>query len=55
MSNKIKKTRDTHTHSISNELYAKFMAIVEDKSLNKSKIIEKLIQKWVEDNSNEKK
>ena len=47
---KIKKTRDTHTHSNADDLYAEFMKIVEERSLNKSKIIEKLIQKWVEEN-----
>lgn len=44
------KSKSTRTHSISDELYAKFMEIVEERSLNKSKVIEKLIQKWVEEN-----
>ena len=51
--NNKKKSKTTRTHSISDELYAKFMEIVEDRSLNKSKVIEKLIKKWVEENNND--
>ena len=32
------KSKSTRTHSISDELYVKFMEIVEDRSLNKSNI-----------------
>ncbi len=46
-----KKTKNTHTYSISDNIYEKFSLIVENKMLNKSKLIESLILKWIEENN----
>lgn len=45
-----KKVKSTHTYSISDTLYDEFNTILETKMLNRSKIIESLIRKWIEEN-----
>jgi hypothetical protein len=46
-----KKTKNTHTYSISNDVYEEFSLIIDSKMLNKSKIIESLIIKWIKENN----
>ncbi len=48
MKNKISKT-----YSISDDIYEEFMKIVEEKNMNKSKLIEKWIKEFVEKNKKE--
>lgn len=50
MSKMSKKVKSTHTYSISDTLYDEFNTILETKMLNRSKIIESLIRKWIEEN-----
>lgn len=41
------KTRTTRTFSISDELYERFMKIINDNNINKSKLVETFIEKYV--------
>jgi len=45
------KTRTTRTYAIDDELYEKFEKIVSENHLNRSRLIESFIIKFVEDNS----
>jgi metal-responsive CopG/Arc/MetJ family transcriptional regulator len=47
------KKRSAQSYSIDDELYARFLKIVNEKNINKSKLIESLIEEYV--NQNEKK
>ena len=40
----------TRTFSINDEIYKKFIKIIKDKNINKSKLIEKFIIEFVNDN-----
>lgn len=44
----IKKT--TRTFSINDELYERFMKIVNESNINKSKLVETFIKKYVDEN-----
>ena len=48
------KTKTTRTHSISDEVYEEFMKIIEEKNMNKSKLIEKWIIEFIEKNKMKK-
>lgn len=52
MSKMSRKTKTTHTYSIDDNLYLDFCNLIEIKMLNKSKVIENLIKKWIEENKN---
>ncbi len=46
---KMKKTT-TRTFSINDEVYTEFIKIIKDKSINKSKLIENFMIKYINDN-----
>jgi len=41
------KVRSTRTFSINDELYEKFMKIINENNINKSKLVESFIEKYV--------
>ena len=41
------KIRSTRTFSINDELYEKFMKIINENNINKSKLVESFIEKYV--------
>ena len=43
------KNKTTRTYSIDDKLYEQFMEIIEKEKLNKSKLIESLILKWIKE------
>jgi metal-responsive CopG/Arc/MetJ family transcriptional regulator len=46
----IMKKRTTRTYTIDDELYKEFEKIVKEKSINKSRLIESLIENFVKEN-----
>ncbi len=46
------KKRSTRTHTIDDLLYEKFEKIVKDNNINKSRLIETFIEKYVNDKLN---
>lgn len=42
-------TKTTRTFSINDDLYERFMKIVNDNNINKSKLVESFIEKYVMD------
>lgn len=44
------KTKERVNFSINKEIYVKFRKVTNDKSVNKSKLIEKLINDWIKNN-----
>ena len=47
MSKKSKKSKTTRTYSIDDNIYEEFSKMVDERMLNKSKVIENLIQSWI--------
>jgi len=47
-----KKTKTTRTYSMDDDLYNRFTNIINDKMLNRSKVIENLIRIWVKEQEN---
>jgi len=47
-----KRTKTTRTYSIDDELYNRFNNIINDKMLNRSKVVENLIRIWVKEQEN---
>jgi hypothetical protein len=47
MSKMSKKKKTTHTYSIDDNIYEEFSKMVDERMLNKSKVIENLIQSWI--------
>lgn len=47
MSKMSKKKKTTHTYSIDDNIYEEFSKMVDERMLNKSKVIENLIQGWI--------
>jgi metal-responsive CopG/Arc/MetJ family transcriptional regulator len=50
-----KKTKTTRTYSMDDELYNRFNNIINDKMLNRSKVVENLIRIWVKEQENNNK
>jgi len=50
-----KKTKTTRTYSMDDELYNRFNNIINDKMLNRSKVVENLIRIWVKQQENNNK
>lgn len=46
------KKRTTRTFSIDDSLYKEFYRIVQEKNINKSRLIEDMIKKFVDENKN---
>ena len=44
-----KRTKTTRTYSMDDELYNRFNNIINDKMLNRSKVVENLIRIWVKE------
>ena len=47
MSKMSKKRKKKHTYSIDDNIYEEFSKMVDERMLNKSKVIENLIQSWI--------
>jgi metal-responsive CopG/Arc/MetJ family transcriptional regulator len=47
-----KRTKTTRTYSMDDELYNRFNSIINDKMLNRSKVVENLIHIWVKEQEN---
>lgn len=47
MSKMSNKKKTTHTYSIDDNIYEEFSKMVDERMLNKSKVIENLIQGWI--------
>jgi metal-responsive CopG/Arc/MetJ family transcriptional regulator len=47
-----KRTKTTRTYSMDDELYNRFNNIINDKMLNRSKVVENLIRIWVKEQEN---
>lgn len=52
MSKISKRTKTTRTYSMDDELYNRFNNIINDKMLNRSKVVENLIRIWVKEQEN---
>jgi metal-responsive CopG/Arc/MetJ family transcriptional regulator len=50
-----KKTKTTRTYSMDDEVYNRFNNIINDKMLNRSKVVENLIRIWVKEQENNNK
>jgi metal-responsive CopG/Arc/MetJ family transcriptional regulator len=47
-----KRTKTTRTYSINDDIYNRFNNIIDDKMLNRSKVIENLIRIWIKEQEN---